>query len=198
MKLPRLFSIMLIALTAIIAAAPVVLAHNQAKYIGIPFVLPGFCGIASAKFVNKNGSLAIQVTQNGGDDNVGFQIFNSVPSSNLGLPSTTTGAIPAGTYSFVMNGAAPGAVFLEVFAVSTTSGGTFSFPLLGVVNNGTITFVVPSGTASVAGYFYPNVSSSLTTTLFLSNFRQNNQSILSDTTQSATSTSNDFYGYCTF
>ena len=197
MRLTKIFAIGLVVLTAVAVSTPDVAARNPARFSNVPFVVPGFCAGATSKWVVNNGSLAIQITNPYQTDNVGFQIFNSSPTSNIGMPSTSTGAVPSGPYSFTVSGLPSSGALVSVFAVSTTSGGSFEYLINAVTEyNGTISFTVPPNMASVAGYFKGNTPNY--STIYLTNFRQNNMPILSDTTQSATSTTNAFYGYCTF
>lgn len=184
MKLSQISTAGLTALTALAVTTPDLHAHNLAKYTAVPFVQPGYCSGPTAKWVNVNGKLSIQVTVD--DQDAGFAIFNSVPTSGS-LPGPATGTIPAGNYSFTISGLpSTGASFVQWSLPANTSPGT-------TIYNGTVTFTVAPGQNSFFGYI-ENPSSAIT--YYLSNFRQNNIPILADTTGAQTSTAT--HQYCGF
>ena len=202
MKLSKIFAFTLVAATAISAATPVVKAHNLVKYTGVPFVVPAQCGTSTSKWVTQNGKTVLQVTVNA-DDNVGFQIFNSSPSSNVGTPSAGTGIIPTGTLSFTLSGLPSGGSDIEVSGVGTAAdsySSPYDFP---TTTNGTFSYQIPAMTNTVAtspvvavtGVFYPGV---YPTTIYVSNFRLNNAPLLLDTTQSTSANTTLYTDYCTW
>lgn len=194
MKLTRLYSLGLIALAALSVSTPRALAHNEAKYTNIPFVVPGYCGAGvSSRFVSINRAMVLQVVANPSAFS-GWEIFNSVPASNTTRPSPTTGLIPAGNYSFTLSGLPSGGeIFVD--AISTTGALT---PAGTVSANGLANVNVTSPVAGLAAVQF-FVATTGTATVLVSNFRINNATVLSDTTQSDTTStvSPVFFGFCT-
>ena len=189
MNLSKIFSLGLVALALGNFCAPKMWAHNNARYAGVPFVMPASCTGATASWVNQNGSLVLQLTS-GFDEDAGFQIFNSIPGSNSNSASTSSGFIPAGTYSFILSGMPPGAA---VYAYTIQGPASLLVPIDGTVTtNGTVSYPVPASTYMTEVYIY----GAAFTNVRLSNFRQNNQPILADTTQVATSSAMNYFNFC--
>lgn len=180
----------LVVLTSIALAAPNVKAHNLSKYTNVPFVLPASCSGATSAWVTSNGTLALQLSSGSSSDYTGFQIFNSVPTSNSNTASSASGFVPAGSYSFNVSGNANGAV-VDLASVASP-GSSYSTISTGNAATGTVTFTVASGQNMVEGYVYGAAFSNV----MLTNFRQNNVPILSDTTQVATSTASNYFNFC--
>lgn len=171
---------------------PVPPSPPQPPNLSGPFVVAGFCGSSSAQWAPVGKTLAIQVNNPGGYS-CGAQIYNSVPGSNSGAPSATSGTIPSGTYSFTVSNLST--TVNSVYSVANvTPGGIENVPVLEApLTNGTFSFSVPSGIAGVSLFIFR--SSFLPVTCSLTNFKQNNTAIPADTTQTATSTTS-FYGFC--
>lgn len=191
MNLSRLFSLALLGLTALSTVAPSVDAHNQAKYTNIPFVLPASCSGGTARWINQNRALALSLTSPTLTTYVGFQIFNSVPGSDSGSASTSSGFVPAGTYSFAISNLPAGGVSPHIYAILGAGSADVLLETT-VTTPGVVTFTVPANSYAVEGYIYNAAYSNV----LLTNFTQNNQAILSDTTQVAYSSANNYFNFC--
>ena len=208
----------LIALTAIALAAPNSLAHNPAKYVGVPFSVAAYCTnidpSVNAGFVSYRGQNQLNVVADAGGWS-GFEIYSSIPGSNNNayanvIPAPTPFApLPLGTVTFNMTGLPSSGQVIGFAYYNNSSGpnitnvtpvnGVVTLPALGISGStGIVQIQVYIATTTTAdqnatGAPYANVT--------ISNIRFNNQPVLADLTftDHSTNTSsgtNPIYGYC--
>ena len=121
MRLSRIASIGLVALTALAVSTPNVAAHNPAKYAGILFVVPVALKqnnpLVSAQLVNVRGIIKLLLHPDN-NSNAGFDVFITDPTA-IG-PSQITGSFPEGMLTFQISGFPQGATI--PFTVYYTDG----------------------------------------------------------------------------
>lgn len=188
MKLSKIFSIGLVALTAIAVSTPKVSAHNGLKYTNIPFIIAAACPVndpaVSSKLVSVNGRLSV-VSVIDDDFNSGWEIYCSTPGTgSLPSPTAPEGTIPEGTLTFNISGL-PSGGSVEGSAVYTDNPAEF-VTLAPVVSGSTVTVPVNNpattpGSPVIVIQIAP-VTASGTATVTSSNIRYNNSPVLFDTT----------------
>lgn len=194
MKLSKIFSVGLLALSVVAVSAPSVMAHNTLKYTNIPFVVPAFCSSATASVVSTGGKATVQVSAPSTGFG-GWEVYCSVPTSGT-LPTTATGTFSQGTLT---------CNFTSNVTLIPTSGPTQNCGAWTYVNNaGASEFAVAATTLSgnvmtlsctnatfpsapVIAVGFGMSPSTGTITATFNNFRYNNSPLLFDTTVSDSS-----------
>lgn len=208
MKLSRIFSIGLVALTALSLSAPNVSAHNTLKYTGIPFIVPGACspGTASVVSINRTASVTCTGPTTGF---AGWEMFCSSPSTGT-LPSTTTGTFAQGTLTcnFTSNttlipftGSNPGTANCEGFLQVNNAGTTEYLLVVPTISGNTMTMSCINGTfpsAPVIVAFFGVGEGPTSVTSTFNNFRYNNAPVLLDATNVDSSSAENAAGTFNF
>ena len=190
MKLSRILSIGVVALTAFAAASPNATAHNPVKYTNTPFIVPFACiPPESSQFVSHRSTFIANIIA---DDNglgaSGIEIFTSVPTSTYPVyPPSPFGSFPSGNVTIQLVSPLPAnvALPLQAFAnwIDTPLGGAPNV----IVSGNTITIQAqdPSGFGSNLTFLALNFGTNPgtgTANIQLTNFAINGTPLLFDTT----------------
>lgn len=205
MKLSKLFSTGLAALSTLAVVSPGVSARNPARLTSVPFVVAAVCTdteqVGTATFASSNGKfiLTLNATNTGmGLSYAGWEVFTSFPGVNPGniTPSAVTSA-PAGTYSFTVSGMPSSGNYVYVSSVDADGNSNASyFP----ISNGTVSVTAPPvsdmGSALVSVDFWIARGGGFTSPVTVSNFTVNNSPLLIDTTHTDANPFDSGFSWC--
>lgn len=189
MRLRNAVTIGMTVISMLAVLTPNVRAHNQAKYNGVPFVVPSYCTNVnpqlSSKIVNVGGVAKLQVTGNNNED-AGFIIYTSNPGGPLTLPTVSSSQFTEGTVGLYVSGLSGAATV--GYLVGYAEAGFISGE---ITTNGFA--VIPANASKAAGapvvliiVYVLSGNDNTFATVYFSNFTYNNQPLLFDTTHTFT------------